>query len=123
MIATVYTEDIELAPLIWAAGLFAVVLVLPLGFGCAGPLYFVLGARSGSPCSTRASSRWWWASRSASSCGPPRARSDLEEAGERFREFREQPTPELQRSVRESIRTAIPPNERLQLSTTRGRAM
>jgi protein-disulfide isomerase len=45
----------------------------------------------------------------------PAARSDLEEAGERFREFREQPTPELQRSARESIRTAISPNERLQL--------
>jgi Na+/H+ antiporter NhaA len=45
----------------------------------------------------------------------PAARSDLEQAGERFREFREQPTPELQRPARESIRTAISPNERLQL--------
>jgi protein-disulfide isomerase len=45
----------------------------------------------------------------------PAARSDLEEAGERFREFREQPTPELQRVAHESIRTAISPNERLQL--------
>src|ERR671919_222248 len=45
----------------------------------------------------------------------PAARSDLEHAGKRFREFREQPTPELQHVARESIRTAISPNERLQL--------
>src|SRR5204862_573688 len=44
----------------------------------------------------------------------PAARSDLEHAGKRFREFREQPTPELQHMARESIRTAISPNERLQ---------
>src|SRR4051794_11199770 len=46
---------------------------------------------------------------------PPAARSDLEHAGKRSREFREQPTPELQHMARESIRTAISPNERLQL--------
>jgi hypothetical protein len=45
----------------------------------------------------------------------PAARSDLEHSGKRFREFRERPTPELQRVARESIRTAISPNERLQL--------
>src|SRR4051794_4483350 len=45
----------------------------------------------------------------------PAARSDLEHAGKRFREFREQPTPELQHMARESIRTAMSPNERLQL--------
>jgi protein-disulfide isomerase len=44
----------------------------------------------------------------------PVARSDLERAGERFREFREQPTPELARSAREGLRTAITANERLQ---------
>jgi protein-disulfide isomerase len=45
----------------------------------------------------------------------PAARSDLEHAGKRFREFREQPTPELEHMARESIRTAISPNDRLQL--------
>jgi protein-disulfide isomerase len=45
----------------------------------------------------------------------PAARTDLEQAGERFREFREQPTPEFQRFAHESIRTSISPNERLQL--------
>jgi protein-disulfide isomerase len=42
-------------------------------------------------------------------------RSDLERGGDRFREFREQPTPELERSAREELRSAISPNERLQL--------
>jgi protein-disulfide isomerase len=45
----------------------------------------------------------------------PPERSALERATERFREFREQPTPELARSVSEVVRTATSPNERLQL--------
>jgi protein-disulfide isomerase len=44
----------------------------------------------------------------------PAARSDLDRATERFRQFREQPTPELARSAREGVRSAISPNERLQ---------
>ena len=52
----------------------------------------------------------------------PVARSDLERATERFREFREQPTPELARSVGVGLRAAISPNERLQRFFTRGRA-
>ncbi len=44
----------------------------------------------------------------------PAARADLERATQRFREFREQPTPELARSVDEGVRAAISPNERLQ---------
>jgi Na+/H+ antiporter 1 len=44
----------------------------------------------------------------------PAARSDLEEASESFRLFREQPTPELASQARESVRTALSPNERLQ---------
>jgi protein-disulfide isomerase len=44
----------------------------------------------------------------------PAARSDLERATERFREFREQPTQELARSVGEGLRAAVSPNERLQ---------
>jgi Na+/H+ antiporter NhaA len=44
----------------------------------------------------------------------PAARSDLEQASETFRQFREQPTPELARDARESVRTAISPNDRLQ---------
>ena len=44
----------------------------------------------------------------------PAARSDLERASESFRLFREQPTPELARDARESVRLAISPNDRLQ---------
>jgi len=44
----------------------------------------------------------------------PAARRDLEQASESFRLFREQPTPELARDARESVRTAISPNDRLQ---------
>ena len=44
----------------------------------------------------------------------PASRSGLEEASERFRSFREQPTPELARSARVGVESAISPNERLQ---------
>lgn len=44
----------------------------------------------------------------------PAARSDLEQASESFRLFREQPIPELARDARESVRLAISPNDRLQ---------
>ncbi|MGO8727597.1 MAG: Na+/H+ antiporter NhaA [Streptosporangiaceae bacterium] len=44
----------------------------------------------------------------------PAARVGLEQAFESFRQFREQPTPELARDARESVRTAISPNDRLQ---------
>jgi Na+/H+ antiporter NhaA len=44
----------------------------------------------------------------------PAARADLEHATDLFRLFREQPTSELARSVREGVRTALSPNERLQ---------
>ena len=44
----------------------------------------------------------------------PVARTDLERAYESFRLFREQPTPELARDARESVRLALSPNDRLQ---------
>ncbi|HEY7013928.1 MAG TPA: Na+/H+ antiporter NhaA [Streptosporangiaceae bacterium] len=44
----------------------------------------------------------------------PAARTDLEQASESFRLFREQPTPELAASARESVRSALSPNDRLQ---------
>ncbi|MBP0461225.1 Na+/H+ antiporter NhaA [Streptomyces montanisoli] len=44
----------------------------------------------------------------------PAARSDLERASGLFRRFREQPTPELERSARRGLASAISPNERLQ---------
>jgi Na+/H+ antiporter NhaA len=44
----------------------------------------------------------------------PASRRDLETASESFRLFREQPTPELARAARESVRLALSPNDRLQ---------
>src|ERR687898_294748 len=117
VIALVYGEAIDVTALISAFGFFAVVLVVLLGFRLRrGPLYFVLGTAI-------------WVALLESGIEPlvvglamgilvwatPPGRSDLEEAGERFREFREQPTPELHRSARETIRTAIAPNGRLPL--------
>jgi Na+/H+ antiporter NhaA/predicted DsbA family dithiol-disulfide isomerase len=117
VIALVYSESIDVGPLIWAAGLLAVVLVLLIGLRLRrGPLYFVLGTAM-------------WIAALESGIEPlvvglalgllvwatPADRSDLEQAGERFREFREQPTPEFHRAARETISTAISPNERLQL--------
>ena len=116
VIATAYTDEVRVSALLWAVGLFAIVAVLLAFRVRRGPLYFVLGTAI-------------WVGALESGVEPvvvglalgllawayPAARTDLEEAGERFREFREQPTPELQRLARESIRTAIAPNERLQL--------
>ena len=115
VIALVYSDSIDVMPLIWAAGLFAVALVLLLKLR-RGPPDFVLG-----------SAMWVVALESGIeplvvglafgllAWATPAARSDLEHAGKHFREFREQPTPELQHMARESIRTAISPNDRLQL--------
>ena len=44
----------------------------------------------------------------------PSSRSALEEATEHFREFREQPTPELARIAQKGLKSTISPNERLQ---------
>ncbi|HLH58561.1 MAG TPA: Na+/H+ antiporter NhaA [Streptosporangiaceae bacterium] len=44
----------------------------------------------------------------------PAARSDLEQATDLFRLFREQPTAELAESAREGVRVAISPNDRIQ---------
>jgi protein-disulfide isomerase len=44
----------------------------------------------------------------------PAARGDLERASDLFRLFREQPTPELERTARAGLRSAISANDRLQ---------
>jgi hypothetical protein len=44
----------------------------------------------------------------------PATRGDLEQASQTFRLFRVQPTPDLARDARESVRLAISPNDRLQ---------
>src|SRR6185295_17678776 len=101
--------------LLVAFGLFGAVLVVRALHVRVGLIYFALGAAI-------------WFALLESGVEPvvvglamgllayayPAARSDLERATERFREFREQPTPELARSAGEGLRSAISPNDRLQ---------
>ena len=116
VIALVYTDEVTLSALLVALGLFGVVLVAKALRVRVGLIYFALGAAI-------------WVALLESGVEPivvglamgllayayPVARSDLERATERFREFREQPTPELARSVGIGLRSAVSPNERLQL--------
>ena len=116
VIALVYTDEVTVSALLVALGLFGVVLLAKLLRVRVGLVYFALGAAI-------------WVALVESGVEPivvglamgllayayPVARSDLERATERFREFREQPTPELARSVRVGLRAAVSPNERLQV--------
>jgi len=114
VIATAYTEELDVMPLMWAFGFYAAMLAARAAGVRHGPVYFVLGVaawvallESGVEAVALglAMGLLAWAT--------PVPREELARAGERFREFREQPTPELERSSRESLRRAIPPNERL----------
>jgi Na+/H+ antiporter NhaA len=115
VIATVYTENLKVAPLLVAVGFYVVVIVfrsIPVRIGF---LYFLLGLGA-------------WVGLLKSGVEPvviglamgivtfaiPAERSSLERATERFREFREQPTAELARSVGAQLRSATSINERLQ---------
>ena len=116
VIATVYTESVELAPLIVAAVLF--LALLPLRYAPAawrGPLAAVLGVAV-------------WAALLDAGIDPvitglavgmitaayPPVRADLEQVTELTRLFREQPSPQLARSAQLGVAAAISPNERLQ---------
>ena len=115
VIATVYTESLDMSALVMAVVLFGLVLVARALRVRIGAVYFVLGAAV-------------WVALLESGVEPvivglamglltlayPAERSDLDRAVERFRRFREQPTPELERSARQSLRSAISPNDRLQ---------
>jgi Na+/H+ antiporter NhaA len=115
VIATVYTEAVDVSSLIVAIALFAVVLGVRLAGIHHGAVYLIMGVAI-------------WVALLDSGVEPvvlglamgllayayPARRSELERVTDRFREFREQPTPELARSAREGLRAAISPNERLQ---------
>jgi Na+/H+ antiporter NhaA len=115
VIATVYTEHLDLAPLLVALGLVAATLVavrLRIRYGL---LYFAIAAAA-------------WVALYKSGVDPlviglamglltfayPAGRGELERASDLFRLFREQPTPELERSARVGLEAAVSPNERLQ---------
>jgi Na+/H+ antiporter NhaA len=116
VIAVVYTRGVRLEALITGIAILAVAaglrLIANLRFG---PVYFLLGLAA-------------WVAFEKSGVDPvvvgllmglfsyasPPARGDLERATDLFRLFREQPTVEYAQTVREGVRTAISPNERLQ---------
>jgi Na+/H+ antiporter NhaA len=115
VIATVYTNTLDVVPLLVAAAFVGAVLVSRSVGVRVGAVYFVLGFGA-------------WVGLLKSGVEPvviglvmgllvyayPAARSNLERATERFREFREQPTADLARVAGVELRAATSPNERLQ---------
>jgi Na+/H+ antiporter NhaA len=115
IIAIFYSRNISLPALLAGLATFAVVFAVRALGVRRGVAYLVLGLVA-------------WAAFLRSGVDPvvvglvmglftqayPAARSDLELATERFRLFREQPTPELARVASITLSASISPNERLQ---------
>jgi len=115
VIATVYSGHIAVTALLVSVGIVAGILVVRAAGIRVGLVYAALGAAT-------------WVAIFTSGVDPvvvglvmglltyayPAARADLERATDLFRLFREQPTPELERTARVGLRAAISPNERLQ---------
>ena len=115
VIAFVYTETLDVEPLLIALGFFVAILAARRLGVRAGLVYWVLGTGA-------------WVAMFESGVEPvviglaigllvwayPAPRTALERVSERFREFREQPTAELARAARVELRAATSPNERLQ---------
>ncbi len=115
VIATVYTETFVLVPLL-AAVLLVVLIVAMKRLGVHnGVVYLLVGIGA-------------WLALEQSGVDPvviglvmgmltfarPVDRENLERATGLFRDFREQPTPELARTATQGLRAAVPPNDRLQ---------
>ena len=115
IIAVFYSHHISLPALLAGLATFVVVFAVRAAGVRRGIVYLVLGLVA-------------WAAFLRSGVDPvvvglvmglftqayPAARGDLELATERFRLFREQPTPELARVASITLSTSISPNERLQ---------
>jgi Na+/H+ antiporter NhaA len=115
VIALVYSDRIDLAMLGAGLALLALVVLTRAAGVSSGVVYLVLGVAA-------------WIAFLKSGVDPvvvglvigmlalahPASRGDLRRASESFRQFREQPSPELARDARESVRVAISPNDRLQ---------
>ncbi|AWW36208.1 Na+/H+ antiporter NhaA [Streptomyces cadmiisoli] len=115
VIAVAYSDRISVPALLTAVGVFVTVLVFRRYGITRGVVYALLALVA-------------WIALLESGVDPvviglamglityayPASRSDLEHATGLFRLFREQPTPELERLVREGIASAISPNDRLQ---------
>jgi Na+/H+ antiporter NhaA len=115
VISTVYASHTTVVPLVWAAALLACILIVRaarirngLVFGGLATALWVALLKSGTdPVVTGLVIGL------LISAYPP-SRPDLERASSLFRRFREQPTPELARSARAGLESALSPNERLQ---------
>jgi Na+/H+ antiporter NhaA len=115
VIALAYSEHIELTALVIGLGILVLVVVARQRNVRRGSVYLLLGLAA-------------WIALFKSGVDPvvvglavgllalayPAARQNLEQATASFRQFREQPTAELAREARESVRLAISPNDRLQ---------
>ena len=115
VIATVYTNHVRVTALLAALAIFAGVLAIRAAGVRRAPVYFAVGVAL-------------WVAVLESGIDPiivglvmgllayayPAARIDLDRAAQLFRDFREQPTPELAREARLGVDLAISPNERLQ---------
>jgi Na+/H+ antiporter NhaA len=115
VIATVYTDQVEFGALVAAAALFAAMPLAARSGIRIGVVHVALGMAA-------------WVALQKSGVDPivlglalglvtyayPAAREDLERATDLFRDFREQPTPELARDARRGLESAISANERLQ---------
>src|SRR4051794_19714361 len=116
VIATVYTEHLEMVPLVVAVGLFAALIVIrfvPMAWRNGLALLLGVGI---------------WIALFKSGIDPvvtglavvldtaafPPARTDLERVTTLTRLFRQQPTPELARSAQLGLEPAVPANDRLQ---------
>jgi Na+/H+ antiporter NhaA len=116
VIATAYTNTVRIAALLVGIGVVAAMLALRAQRVRNGPIYLALGVVA-------------WVAFLKSGVDPvivgvlaglasiayPAVRADLERVTDLFRLFREQPTVEYAETVREGVRTAVSPNERLQL--------
>jgi Na+/H+ antiporter NhaA len=115
VIGLAYSDDVRLMPLLVALLVFGAVLVVRALGSRVGFVYFLLGALC-------------WFAVLQSGIDPivvglamgliayayPATRVSLQRASDLFRQFREQPTPQLARDVRVGVTSALSPNDRLQ---------
>ncbi|MEU6708351.1 Na+/H+ antiporter NhaA [Streptomyces wuyuanensis] len=115
VVAVVYSGRLSVPALLAALALFALALLVCAAGVRRGAVYALLAAAL-------------WAALLRSGIDPvvtglamglifaayPAARGELERASDLFRFFREQPTPELELTVRRGLASAVSPNERLQ---------
>ena len=115
VIAIVYSAEVAVGALLIAVGIFGLILLVRAARVRYGLVYFILAAAA-------------WVALFESGLDPivlglamglitwayPAGRGELERATDLFRSFREQPTPELARSARAGLQSAVSPNARLQ---------